>query len=1375
VPSRLLAAVGIALLISPQLPSKALALAPGPVHTPPDPGRAAPFNPTLLPSTSGSPVDCVIVAPDSLADIYQRLADFQTRTGRSTVVRGLSTVRALDPRSNDLAQAVRSFLRSAYELWGTRWAILAADHEGIPLRMVRVLLPTPQDIPTDAYYADLDGTWDRNGNGIYGEVADSLDMIFDLSVGRLSASNRADANTLVDKAIQYMKKPLLPAAWRNLFLADVLSPAAWVPGQLVTDDGAWTAESLIVRSAGCATTLRYYENYTAHPGSTQLTKAAALTALARGNHLVIHIGHGSHSQLGIGSEIATSTELAGVDNGDSAAIWVSNNCASAAVDYECVAERLVRRPTGGALAYIGATRDAWPDNDAVISMGLFERVFGTAWPTIGEAMAGAVTDLMPAARSETLARWGYFEAILLGVPSMRVWKCPPQTLTVTRPSSVPIGSPSFTVTVTLSGAPVESALVTAWKAGEDYRSVRTNASGQAVVPFHAATTGSFSLAVDSPGKLPTLDSLTVTSSLSARYAVLNGSARDDLGGDADGSLGTGETFGIGGTIRNGGNGAGAGPLTVTLQAVTSGVVVDVAAASAPQLAAGATTSVPTALRAHALATPNSARTERVRLLVSDGARTDTTEIPVLVGAPVGLIAANVFSDTGTGNGNGTLDPGETATFSFTIANDGSARARVASVTLQNPASGVTLIDTGAALGDIPAGTTATTSALRFQVSTVPSGRLFDLKLLDTYGHTWIFPMERIAPAAPGGVRVEFSAVDRIVLAWNPVGASDLLGYRIYRGPNDTSTPQLLTPIPIRSIPSYENGGLSNLTAYRYQVTAVDSSGNEGPRSSILVASTTPPSLSGWPALLGESTSSNICLADLDHDGRPEILAAGEYLYAFRSDGTDWIDGDQNPVTTGIFTTLLHHIASSPAAADIDFDGLPEIIAASWNDSTVAVFRSDGTLMPGWPRKGSAPFWSVPAVGDIDGDGEPEICIGSNGSYLYAWNVDGSEVRDGDSNPATQGVYFVPLGTVISSPAIADIDKDGQREVIFGTSAGLVYALSNGVPKPGWPFSASGLTSSSPAIGDIVPGGGLEVAITSSNDSVYVLTSTGARAPGWPKPLELTPGNGRVPSPVLAPLRKQLGDPSLDVIICGTDGKLTAFGPTGNVLPGWSSVQVGITEASPAVADLDGDGSLEVLIGCDDRRLYAFHYDGTPVAGFPIETGAELRSTPAIWDLNGDGACDIVVAGWDRSVYAWRYPGTFQSAGMAWPMFHHDNWRTGVATFPVLTSVDSLPSETPSPVPALRASLGQNHPNPFNPWTVIGYSVPGQAPLPVTLRIYSVAGRLVRTLVSRRVEPGYHEVRWDGRDDLGHPTASGTYFYRAEIGPAAFTRKMALLR
>jgi M6 family metalloprotease-like protein len=89
-------------------------------------------------------------------------------------------------------------------------------------------------------------------------------------------------------------------------------------------------------------------------------------------------------------------------------------------------------------------------------------------------------------------------------------------------------------------------------------------------------------------------------------------------------------------------------------------------------------------------------------------------------------------------------------------------------------------------------------------------------------------------------------------------------------------------------------------------------------------------------------------------------------------------------------------------------------------------------------------------------------------------------------------------------------------------------------------------------------------------------------------------------------------------------------------------------------------------------------------------------------------------------------------------------------------------------------LGQNVPNPFNPLTRIKFSVanPGR----VELRVYDIAGRLMRTLVDRTLEARAYEMLWDGRDDLGSVLTSGVYFYRLEIvGGYSETKKMVLLR
>jgi hypothetical protein len=90
-----------------------------------------------------------------------------------------------------------------------------------------------------------------------------------------------------------------------------------------------------------------------------------------------------------------------------------------------------------------------------------------------------------------------------------------------------------------------------------------------------------------------------------------------------------------------------------------------------------------------------------------------------------------------------------------------------------------------------------------------------------------------------------------------------------------------------------------------------------------------------------------------------------------------------------------------------------------------------------------------------------------------------------------------------------------------------------------------------------------------------------------------------------------------------------------------------------------------------------------------------------------------------------------------------------------------------------ACLYQNFPNPFNPHTTIRYYVDSDAH--VSLRIYDVGGRHVRTLADRRLTTGEYVDRWDGRDMAGNLTVSGIYFYRLRVGKTVLTRKMVLLK
>jgi hypothetical protein len=110
---------------------------------------------------------------------------------------------------------------------------------------------------------------------------------------------------------------------------------------------------------------------------------------------------------------------------------------------------------------------------------------------------------------------------------------------------------------------------------------------------------------------------------------------------------------------------------------------------------------------------------------------------------------------------------------------------------------------------------------------------------------------------------------------------------------------------------------------------------------------------------------------------------------------------------------------------------------------------------------------------------------------------------------------------------------------------------------------------------------------------------------------------------------------------------------------------------------------------------------------------------------------------------------------------------GAVHFSDPAKVDVSPAGPGQNLPAVF-SLSQNFPNPFNPETVIRYSIPSRAR--VTLTVYNVIGEAVAVLVDGEQESGFHDVRFDGSS-----LASGVYFYRLQSAGFEQTRKLSLLK
>lgn len=91
----------------------------------------------------------------------------------------------------------------------------------------------------------------------------------------------------------------------------------------------------------------------------------------------------------------------------------------------------------------------------------------------------------------------------------------------------------------------------------------------------------------------------------------------------------------------------------------------------------------------------------------------------------------------------------------------------------------------------------------------------------------------------------------------------------------------------------------------------------------------------------------------------------------------------------------------------------------------------------------------------------------------------------------------------------------------------------------------------------------------------------------------------------------------------------------------------------------------------------------------------------------------------------------------------------------------------------ESGLYQNYPNPFNPTTTIEYSLAEGCD--VILKIYSLSGKLIRTLVNEYQSAGYYSITWYGDNEVGQEIASGVYFYRIKAGDLVSTKKMVVLK
>lgn len=426
--------------------------------------------------------DWAVYAPSSLIPSLEQLKRLRRGWGLRDTIISLTTVNSIYTGA-DSAEKLRNAIIDAYLDLGITYALIIGDEGVAPTRTVWAMdceagfYPDENEIRGDIYFSDLDGNWNLDGDAIYGEVADSIDMYPDVFVGRFSLRFTAQLNGFLNKLVRYESIPSANFAKSGLMLSQVLWDDPYTDAGIFKDEISSTifpADFSIGRVYGSA-------------GGNAIKARDSLNA---GPNLVNHAGHASTMLMCInhGSCIASS-DMDLLTNSFRPSIFFSIGCWPAAFDKDCIAEHYLNNVNGGGSAFIGNSRYGWgsPGNPGwgyseVIDRAFWRAIFSGS-PDLGSALSIAKARFIPYARWENVWRWVIYQTNILGDPATKA-------ITGWHPISLDVASSGGSACADVLdsfGNPVRGAVVSAFNNSRLIDRGITNSSGKAFLNISGAS------------------------------------------------------------------------------------------------------------------------------------------------------------------------------------------------------------------------------------------------------------------------------------------------------------------------------------------------------------------------------------------------------------------------------------------------------------------------------------------------------------------------------------------------------------------------------------------------------------------------------------------------------------------------------------------------------------------------------------------------------------------------------------------------------------------------------------------------------------------------------------------------------------------------
>ncbi len=314
-------------------------------------------------------IDYLIITADSLKNSFEPLRIWKTQKGVYTKIITLSEI-----YSNYTGESpqlkIKQCIKDYYDNRGLKWVLLGGDETIIPIFYINMSIgSTIKNIPSDIFYGSFNGAfnWDTNNNGIPGEKDDNISLNQVINISRLPIRTNQHINIYTEKLLNYELKPpisnpsMLVCA-QKLWNYDTITPY-YSDAHLKSD--IFINNHISPHWNGNIT--RFYDTGTDFPGGANynLSRENIITQL-NSNYNFLHFAtHGGPIQWRIENNSSFYASNVRLLTNSYPTIVVTMSCSTNAFDEAepCLSEAFIRHTTGGAVAYLGSSREAWGIHD----------------------------------------------------------------------------------------------------------------------------------------------------------------------------------------------------------------------------------------------------------------------------------------------------------------------------------------------------------------------------------------------------------------------------------------------------------------------------------------------------------------------------------------------------------------------------------------------------------------------------------------------------------------------------------------------------------------------------------------------------------------------------------------------------------------------------------------------------------------------------------------------------------------------------------------------------------------------------------------------------------------------------------------------------